>query len=161
MHYTRGDILCPNRKGHECIVCQPIDCRGILCTEFDEQINKLFPNRSFFFEIKLKEMPKVKDWLGETWFHSVKTNGFDYNIATMFVKEIGDDNTEHINLDALRMSLKQVCAVATPLPARTLTTVRIPYKMGCELTCDEWEKVQDIITDELAGRNIPVEIWQK
>lgn len=33
--------------------------------------------------------------------------------------------------------------------------------MGCELTCDEWEKIQDIITDELAGRNIPVEIWQK
>ena len=68
MQYTRGDILCPNRKGHECIVCQPIDCRGILCTEFDEQINKLFPNRSFFFEIKLKEMPKVKDWLGKHGF---------------------------------------------------------------------------------------------
>lgn len=78
----------------------------------------------------------------------------------MFVKEIGDDNTEHINLDALRMSLKQVCAVATPLPARTLTTVRIPYKMGCDITCDEWEDVYQIILEELVEKEIPVEIWQ-
>lgn len=160
MHYTRGDILCPNRKGHECIVCQPIDCRGILCTEFDEQINKLFPNRSFFFEIKLKEMPKVKDWLGETWFHSVKTNGFDYNIATLFIKEVGDDSITHINLEALRKAIKGVYIMAKPLPARTLTTVRIPYKMGCDITCDEWEDVYQIILEELVEKEIPVEIWQ-
>lgn len=161
MHYTRGNILCPHRKGHECIVCQPIDSKGILCTELDEQIKKLFPNWLFFFEIKLKRMAQVKEWLGETYFRSVKANGYDYNIATMFIKEVGDDNITHINLEALRKSLKQVCVVATPLPARTLTTVRIPYKMGCDITCDEWESVQDVIIDELAGRNIPVEIWQK
>lgn len=161
MHYTRCNIFCPNRNGQECIVCQPIDCRGILCTELDEQIKKLFPNWLFFFENKLKRMAKTEEWLGETYFHSVKTNGYDYNIATMFIKEIGDDNIAHINLEALRKSLKQVCVVATPLPARTLTKVRIPYKMGCEMTCDEWESVQEVIIDELAGRNIPVEIWQK
>ncbi len=161
MHYTRGNILCPHRKGHECIVCQPIDSKGVLCAELDEQIKKLFPNWLFFFEIKLKRMEKEKESLGATCFSSVKANGYDYNIATMFVKEIGDDNKTHINLEALRKSLKQVCVAATPLPARTLTTVRIPYKMGCDISCDEWESVQEIIIDELAVRNIPVEIWQK
>lgn len=161
MHYTRGNIFCPNRKGHECIVCQPIDSKGVLCTDLDEQIKKLFPNWLFFFEIELKRMEKVKERLGETCFSSVKANGYDYNIATMFIKETGDDNITHINLAALRNSLKKVCVVATPLPARTLTTVRIPYKMGCDITCDEWDNVQEVIIDELAGRNIPVEIWQK
>lgn len=161
MYFTRGDIFCPNRTGHECIVCHPVNSKGDLCTNLDEQIKKLFPHWPFFFEIKLKKMAKKKEWLGETYFHSVKTNGFDYNIATMFIKEVGDDNIAHINLEALRKSLKQVCIVATPLPARTLTTVRIPYKLGCNLTCDEWEDVYQIILEELTEKEIPVEIWQE
>lgn len=160
-YFTKGNIFCPNRTGHECIVCHPVNCKGELCTNLDEQIKKLFPDWLFFYEIKLKRMAERKDWLGETYFHSAKTNGFDYNLATMFVKEIGDDNMAHINLKAFRKSLKQVCIVATPLPARTLTTVRIPYMMGLEMTCDEWEDVYQIILEELTEKEIPVEIWQE
>lgn len=161
MHFTRGDIFCPNRTGHECIVCHPVNRKGDLCTKLDEQIKGLFPEWLFFFEIKLKRMAKVKELLGETYFHSVKTNGFDFNIATMFIKESGDENIIRINLEAFRKAIKDVFVVAKPLPARTLTTVRIPYKLGCELTCDEWERVQEIILEELTEKGIPVEIWQE
>lgn len=93
-------------------------------------------------------------------FHSVKVNGFDYNIAAMFVKETNSGNIEHINLEVFRKALKEVCIVATPLPARTLTTVRIPYMLGLKMTSAEWENVYQIILKELAEKGIPVEIWQ-
>lgn len=161
MHFTKGNIFCPNRTGHECIVCQPVNSKGELCTKLDEQIKELFPEWLFFYEIKLKRMAKVKERLGETYFHSAKTNGFDYNIATLFVKDIGDDNITHINLEALRKAIKCVYIMAKPLPAGTLTTVRIPYKMGIDMTCDEWEDVYQIILEELTEKDIPVEIWQE
>ncbi len=92
-------------------------------------------------------------------FRSVKVNGFDYNIATMFAKETNIDNTEHINLEAFRKALKEICIVATPLPARTLTTVRIPYMLGMKMSSSEWKEVCQIILKELAEKGIPVEIW--
>ena len=67
----------------------------------------------------------------------------------------------HINLEAFRKAIKDVYFVAKPLPARTLTTVRIPYKMGGDLSCEEWEDVCQIILEELVEKDIPVEIWQK
>lgn len=161
VYFTKGNIFAPNRKGHECVVCHPVNSKGELCSKLDEQIKELFPDWLFFYEIKLKRMAKVKERLGEIYFHSVKTNGFDYNIATLFVKESGDDNITHINLEALRKAIKCVYIMAKPLPAGTLTTVRIPYKMGIDITCDEWEDVYQIILEELTEKEIPVEIWQE
>ena len=159
--FLKGDIFNPNRTGHECIVCHPVNCKGELCTNLDEQIKNTFPNWLCLFEIKRKRKANKDGWLGEVWFKSDKTNGHDYNLATMFVKEVGEDNKVRINLEAFRKSLKQVCIVATPLPARTLTTVRIPYMMGLKMTCDEWEDVYQIILEELTEKEIPVEIWQE
>ncbi len=92
-------------------------------------------------------------------FHSVKVYGFDYNISTMLVKETDGDNAEYVNLEAFRKALKEVCIVATPLPVRTLTTVRIPYMLGLKMTSVEWNEVYQIILKELADKGIPVEIW--
>lgn len=160
-HFTKGNIFCPNRTGHECIVCHPVNSKGELCSKLDRQIKELFPDWLFFYEIKCRRKANKKGWLGEVWFKSEKANGYDYNIATLFVKESGDDNISHINLEALRKALNGVYIMAKPLPAGTLTTVRIPYKMGMDITCDEWEDVYQIILEELTEKEIPVEIWQE
>lgn len=160
MNFTKGNIFAPNRTGHECVVCHSVDSKGTLCTDLDEQIKNTFQNWLYFFEIECSRRANKESKLGKVWFHSVKTNGFDYNIATLFIKEVGDDNITHINLEALRKAIKGVYMMAKPLPARTLTTVRIPYKMGCDITCDEWEDVYQIILEELVEKEIPVEIWQ-
>lgn len=62
---------------------------------------------------------------------------------------------------ALRKALTVVRTVATPLPARTLTTVRIPYKMGSGLAGGSWSIVEQIIKDELVAYDMPAEIWEK
>jgi len=159
--FTKGNIFAPNKKGHECVVCHPVDSKGTLCTNLDERIKSTFDKWLYFFEIKRKREANKNGWLGEVWFKSEKTNGYDYNIATLFIKEVGNDNMTHINLEALRKAIKGVYIMAKPLPAGTLTTVRIPYKMGLEITCDEWEDIYQIILEELTEKEIPVEIWQE
>jgi len=50
--------------------------------------------------------------------------------------------------------------MATPFPAYPLTTVRIPYKIGCGLGGGDWSIVSRIIQEELVDKGIPVEIWR-
>lgn len=85
-------------------------------------------------------------------FSPIKHNGYDYLIAKF------DCNG---NLRTLREALHKIREVATPLPVRTLTTVRIPYRMGCAAVGDDWSAVTQLIQEELLNHNIPVEIWNE
>ena len=85
-------------------------------------------------------------------FSPIRHDGYDYLIAKIYY------NGE---LDTLREALLKIREVATPLPIRTLTTVRIPYRMGCTAAGDDWSAVSQLIQEELLDHNIPVEIWKE
>lgn len=85
-------------------------------------------------------------------FSPIKHNGYDFLIAKI------DCKGEH---NALREALREIRVVATPLPIRTLTTVRIPYRMGCDPAGNAWSTITQIIQEELLEHNIPVEIWNE
>ena len=63
----------------------------------------------------------------------------------------------YIDYDALRKAPTVVKTIATPLPARTPITIRIPYKMGSGLAGGFWSIVEQIIKDELVACNTPIE----
>lgn len=92
------------------------------------------------------------DQSANVMFSPIRHNGYDYLIAKIYC------NGEH---NAIREALREVRVVATPLPIRTLTTVRIPYRMGCEHTGNDWSTIAQIIQEELLDHNIPVEIWNQ
>lgn len=83
-------------------------------------------------------------------FSPIRHDGYDYLIAKIYY------NGE---LETLREALLKIREVATPLPIRTLTTVRILYRMGCAAAGDDWSAVSQLIQEELLDHNIPVEIW--
>ena len=85
-------------------------------------------------------------------FSPIRHDGYDYLIAKIYY------NGE---LDTLREALLKIREVATPLPIRTLTTVRIPHLMGCAAVGDDWSAVSQLIQEELLNHNIPVEIWNE
>ena len=85
-------------------------------------------------------------------FLPIRHDGYDYLIAKIYY------NGE---LDTLREALLKIREVATPLPIRTLTTVRIPHLMGCAAVGDDWSAVSQLIQEELLNHNIPVEIWNE
>lgn len=85
-------------------------------------------------------------------FSPIRHDGNDYLIAKICY------NGE---LDTLSEALLKIREIATPLPIRTLTTVRIPYRMGCAAAGDDWSAVSQLIQEELLDHNIPVEIWNE
>ena len=93
-------------------------------------------------------------------FYGVKYNGYDYNIASIFGQEYYGRNGCFTDYDALRRAMEPIRVMATPFPAYPLTTVRIPYKMGCGLGGGDWSIVSRIIQEELVDKGIPVEIWR-
>lgn len=141
--YYQGDILSPNRTGHECIVCIPTNCMGITC--IDESSGHYLG----------KKMA-----LGSVKYHAIRHNGFDFNIASMFLKHCSQHIDIGFNLDDISEAFRVVCLLAKPLPIRTLTTVRIPFKLAYKIDEREWFEILKIIYTELVEKDIPVEIWE-
>lgn len=141
--YYQGDVFSPNRTGHECIVCIPTNCMGM--NDYVEISGCYIGQRMT---------------LGSVKYHAIKRNGFDYNIASMFLKHCNQYNPDGINLNDIRKAFQSVYIIARPLPIRTLTTVRIPYKLGYEMGENVWSNTLEIIFEELVNKDIPVEIWQ-
>lgn len=158
--YNDGDIFSPNRTGHECVVCHLVSSKGVLLAGVGAQIHKLFPDAYKDYVRACSLAAEPSDLLGKVLFYGVKHNGFDYNIASIFGLNDANQGNDHTNLDSLRKAMEPIRVMATPLPARTLTTVRIPYKFGFDLTDDEWENIYRMIQEELIDQGIPVEIWK-
>ena len=102
-----------------------------------------------------------QDLLGKVLFCPIRYNGSEWLVANLFAQDGFGLDKRIADYDALRKALTTVRTVATPLPARTLTTVRIPYKMGSGLAGGSWSIVEQIIKDELVAYDIPIEIWKR
>lgn len=111
--------------------------------------------RDFYIQFCYLNNPNARD---ET--NNRRYNGFDYNIASIFGQDQYGRNGCFTDYDALRKAMEPIRVMATPFPAYPLTTVRIPYKMGCGLGGGDWSIVLSIIQEELVDRGIPVEIWR-
>lgn len=158
--YKNGDIFSPNRTGHECVVCHQVNCQGVMGAGLAAQIRRMFPGVYDDYRKECGKAAKSSDLLGKVLFFSVKYNGFDYNISSIFGQDRYGRNGCFTDYDALRKAMEPIRVMATPFPAYPLTTVRIPYKMGCGLGGGDWSIVLSIIQEELVNHGIPVEIWR-
>lgn len=112
------------------------------------------------YRIECQRAADSRELLGKVLYCSSTYNGYDYTVTNLFSQDYFGRGKRQTDYDALRKALSNVRCVATPLPARTLTTVRIPYKLGCGLAGGDWDVVYQIIIDELVNYGIPVEVWR-
>ena len=88
-------------------------------------------------------------------------NGYDYTIVSIFGQVRYGRGRCFTDYQALRKAFQAIRCMATPLPARPLTRVRIPYRLGCGLAGGDWNIVKSIIQEELLDYDVIVEIWKK
>ena len=155
-----GSIFSPNRTGHEGIVCSLANWQGIAATELAHTIRILFPAVFKGYTITCKHTAPPQSLPGEACLYPTNHNGYDYTIACLFAQEVDEQQEYSINYDALRKALLSVKVVATPLPARPLTRVRIPYRLACDLPDYSWNIVNEMIQDIFTSPDIPIEIWK-
>lgn len=159
--YHQGDIFSPNTTGHELVVCHQVNCKGVMGAGLAKQIRGAFPQVYAQYKMACDRAAKSTDLLGTVLCCSVNFNGYDYTIANLFGQDGFGRDRQYTDYDALRKALSKVCLMAKPLPAHTLTTVRIPYKMGCGLGGGDWDIVIRLVIAELVAEGISVEIWKK
>ncbi len=126
-----------------------------------KQIRTMFPQVYEMYQRNCTKTANRQDLLGKVLFCPIRYNGCEWLVANLFAQDGFGRDKCYTDYDALRKALTTVRTVATPLPARTLTAVRIPYKMGSGLAGGSWSIVEQIIKDELVAYDIPVEIWKK
>lgn len=155
----RGDILSPNKTGHDVIVCHQVNCLGVMGAGLAKQMREKFPLMYLEYKRLCYSTADKKSLLGEVLTHSVIYNGYEYTIANLFGQvQIGTSRC-YTNYDALRKALQTVRHIASPLPGRAAWRVRVPYKMGCGLAGGDWKVVRSIVQEELADHGIIVEVW--
>lgn len=139
----KGDVFSPNITGHELIICHQVNCKGVMGAGLAKQIRNQYPRLYDEYRQKCLTTKNSEDLLGEVQFYYAygEQSGKDFVIANIFGQDGYGRDRCYTNYDAIRKALNTVRQVATPLPARTLTTIRIPYGMGCGLAGGKWETV--------------------
>lgn len=135
--------------------------RFIMGAGLSKQIRTMFPQVYEMYQRNCTQAANRQDLLGKVLFCPIRYNGCEWLIANLFAQYGFGRDKCYTDYAALRKALTVVRTVATPLPARTLTTVRIPYKMGSGLAGGSWSIVEQIIKDELVAYDMPAEIWEK
>lgn len=160
--FVNGDILSRNLTGHELIVCQQVNCKGVMGAGLAKKLRIAFPHMYEEYKKKCLSVKNSNELLGEVqiFYAYGEQNYGDFIIANIFGQDGYGRDRCYTDYDAVRKGLKFIKQIATPLPVRTLTTVRIPYRMGCGLAGGNWDKVYQIIKEELVDHGIPVEIWK-
>lgn len=155
----RGDILSPNKTGHDVIICHQVNCLGIMGAGLAKQIREKFPLVYQMYKQHCDLVVDKKVLLGDVLALPVVYKGYEFTIANLFGQEDIGTGKCYTDYDALRKALQIVRCIATPLPARPLWRVRIPYMMGCGLAGGNWDVVRAIIQEELVDYGIIVEVW--
>ena len=158
----KGNIFDKNITGHELIICHQVNCKGVMGAGLAKQMRTKFPKLYEEYRRRCYSVNNSNVLLGKVFFYYNYGDvlGENYIVADIFAQNEYGREKCYTDYDALRKGLSKIREIATPLPARTLTTVRIPYGMGCGLAGGNWNTVFQIINEELVDYGIPVEIWR-
>ena len=156
-----GDIMSPNRSGHEVLVCHQVNCMGVMGAGLAKQLRDLFPLMYRSYKMICDGAKDKRSLLGITDTYPVNYKGYDYTIVSIFGQERYGRAGCFTDYEALRKAFRTIRVMASPLPGRVSTRVCIPYRLGCGLAGGDWNIVKSIIQEELLDHDIIVEIWKK
>lgn len=131
----------------ECgIICQQVNCMGVMGSGLAKQIRDLFPN--VYNEYKyLCDNTEVKmNLLGSIQVVKAVPNSKKLLVVNLFGQYSYGRNGIHTNKDAFRKALKKLRSRSIELDMKQ---VYIPYGIGCGLGGETWENISKIIEQEL------------
>lgn len=143
--FVNGDILTfPERDG-DTIICQQVNCRGVMGAGLAKQIRDKWP-------IVFNEYKKIcgTDKLGDSQTVQVAPQLYVVNLFGQL--NYGRDKRQ-TNYAAL------AAAIFGAMKEHPNATFRIPYDLGCGLAGGNWVTVLNLIEEAANAWNVNVEIW--
>ena len=155
IQYIEGDILSEPKQGERIIICQQVNCAGVMGAGLAKQIRTKYPvvyseYQKYIHELTAQELPL----LGRVSYVRVADN---VAIANIFGQNSYGRGMRHTNYAALGVAFWRICSRIQN------TTIRIPYGIGCGLGGGDWDIVEALIKDAAEANNadVAIEIWRK
>lgn len=150
--YIDGDILSGPKQVERIIICQQVNCSGVMGAGLAKQIRAKYPvvyseYQRYIYELNEQELPLL-------WRVSYVRVADNIAIANIFGQDGYGRGKRHTNYAALSVAFRRMFS-------RIRNTIRIPYGIGCGLGGGDWNIVEAIIKDAAEANNANVEIWRK
>lgn len=153
--YIDGDILSGPKQVERIIICQQVNCSGVMGAGLAKQIRAKYPvvyseYQRYIHELNEQELPL----LGRVSYVRVADN---IAIANIFGQDGYGRGKRHTNYAALSVAFWRMFSRIQN------TTIRIPYGIGCGLGGGDWDIVEALINDAAEANNadVAIEIWRK
>jgi len=137
-----GDLL----KSNANFILHQVNCKGVMGAGLALQVKKQYPFVFSKYSRKCKAATNSRDLLGTVQYIPVKES---QTIVNLFAQDGYGRTGQHTSYRALISCLEDVNRHTKPSD-----TIAIPYKIGCGLGGGDWDKVQDIISSILVGRDV-------
>lgn len=146
--FVNGDILTfPERDG-DTIICQQVNCRGVMGAGLAKQIRDKWP--AVYNEyIRVTD---VCDKLMLGSYQNIKVGPHLY-VVNLFGQDGYGRDKRYTNYAALTAALFRA------MKENPHATFRIPYGLGCGLAGGNWVTVLNLIEEAANAWNVNVEIW--
>ena len=148
-----GDILTPEYQQRKIIVCQQVNCKGVMGAGLAKQIKESCPEVYAAYKKEVTRITAARErsgnyslGLGTAQICAVKDKGF--SVANLFAQDGFGRDRRYTDYDALRRCLEVVHNYAV---SAKVDIIRIPHKMGCGLGGGDWGVVLDIMKATLTG----------
>lgn len=153
VRYIEGDILSEPKQGERIIICQQVNCAGVIGAGLAKQIRAKYPvvyseYQQYIYELTAQESPL----LGRVSYVRVADN---IAIANIFGQDGYGRGMRHTNYAALSVAFWRMFSRIHN------TTIRIPYGIGCGLGVGDWNIVEALIKDAAEANNADAKIWRK
>ena len=154
--FVKGDILTANNTEKNVIVCQQVNCKGVMGAGLAKQVKTKFPDLFNRYLLICEQINNKKTGLGpgSVQYYDCGPN-YRYIVANLFAQDEYGREPEKVYTDYKSLE-KCFVHISNCFPN---AIIRIPHKIGCGLGGGDWEVVKEIIKKNLIDKNIDVEIW--
>lgn len=133
------------------LLCHQVNCRGVMGAGIAKQIRELYP---IVYTAYRQAYESNKLLLGKVIYVSVEDNRIIANLCGQYSYGRSGQYTDYRALADCFDSINAFCK------NNFITTIAIPYKMGCGYGGGEWRMVLSAVVMALADSDINVEVWR-
>ena len=135
------------------IICHQVNCKGVMGRGLAKQIKDAYPQVYASYKETCKTNNFSQKLLGAVDFVKVDK----YLVASCFGQFAYGTKTRQTNYNALGCCFDVIKEVAED---DGLTTIAIPYNIGCGLAGGEWSVVERLIDEIFGDTNLIIKIYK-
>lgn len=136
--YQNGDLT--EHKAQ--VLAHQVNCRGVMCSGVAKALRAKYPEIFLPYKKLCDTQEKPGDMLGTAQLIPTRQRNI---VANLFGQLNYGTHIKQTDYDALKSAF---ASLHNQMIQKSLTSVAIPFKIGCDLAGGDWNTVEQIVADE-------------